>query len=68
MAADVKTQAFVLRKKISDYPQCSALETATIARHTPKSTNALGEQHQPRAHCMQAGDSAADNDVQNLER
>jgi hypothetical protein len=31
MAADVKTQASVPRKNISDYPQCSLLETATIA-------------------------------------
>jgi len=31
MAVDVKTQASVLRKTISDYPQCSELETATIA-------------------------------------
>ena len=26
MAVDVKTQAFVLRKNISDYPQCSVLK------------------------------------------
>jgi len=31
MAADVKTQAFALWKNISDYPQCSELESATIA-------------------------------------
>jgi hypothetical protein len=31
MAADVKTQAFVLWKNSSDYPQYSLLETATIA-------------------------------------
>ena len=31
MAADVKTQTSVLRKNISDYPQCSLLETATKA-------------------------------------
>ena len=31
MAADVKTQTSVLRKNISDYPQCSLLETATNA-------------------------------------
>ena len=26
MAADVKTQVYVLRKNISDYPQCSVLK------------------------------------------
>jgi len=31
IAADVKTQASVLRKKSSDYPQCLELETATNA-------------------------------------
>ena len=31
MAADVKTQASVLRINSSDYPQCSLFETATIA-------------------------------------
>ena len=31
MAADVITQALVLRKNISDYPQCSEIETATNA-------------------------------------
>jgi hypothetical protein len=31
MAADVKTQALVLRKNISDYPQCLEIETATNA-------------------------------------
>ena len=31
MAADVKTQTSVFRKNISDYPQYSELETATIA-------------------------------------
>ena len=31
MAADVKTQTSVLRKSISDYPQCSLHETATKA-------------------------------------
>ena len=31
MAVEVKIQAFVLRKNISDYPQCIELETATIA-------------------------------------
>ena len=31
MAADVKAQTSVLRKNVSDYPQCSLLETATIA-------------------------------------
>ena len=31
MAADVKTQTLVLRKIISDYPQCPEVETATIA-------------------------------------
>ena len=31
MAADVKTQASVLRKNISDYPQCLEIETATNA-------------------------------------
>jgi hypothetical protein len=31
MAADVKTQAFVFRKNISDYPQYSEFESATIA-------------------------------------
>ena len=31
MAAEVNTQAYVLRKSISDYPQCSLHETATNA-------------------------------------
>ena len=31
MTADVKTQASVLRKNISDYPQCLEIETATNA-------------------------------------
>ena len=31
MAADVITQAYVLRKSISDYPQCNLHETATNA-------------------------------------
>ena len=31
MAAEVITQASVLRTNISDYPQCSLLETATNA-------------------------------------
>ena len=35
MAADVKTQTSVLRKNISDYPQYSELETATIASAKP---------------------------------
>ena len=26
MAADVKTQVYMLRKNISDYPQCSAMK------------------------------------------
>jgi hypothetical protein len=29
MAADMKTQATVLRKNYSDYPQCSEIEAAT---------------------------------------
>jgi len=35
MAADVKTQASVLRKNYGDYPQYSLLETATIAIGKP---------------------------------
>ena len=35
MAADVKTLTPVLRRNISDYPQCSLLETATIAIAKP---------------------------------
>ena len=31
MAVEVKTQASVLRKNSSDYPQCRKLESATIA-------------------------------------
>ena len=31
MAVDVKTQASVLRKNSSDYPQCLEVETATNA-------------------------------------
>ena len=30
MVADVITQAYVLRKSISDYPQCNLHETATM--------------------------------------
>ena len=37
MAADVKTQASVLRKNISDCPQCLELETATKAIAKPLS-------------------------------
>ena len=39
MAAEVKAQAFVLRKKISDYPHCCLLETATIASAKPLATS-----------------------------
>ena len=35
MAADVNTQASVLRRNISYYPQCSLLETATNASAKP---------------------------------
>ena len=35
MAADVNSQTSVLRKNISDYPQISELETATIASAKP---------------------------------
>ena len=35
MAADMKTQTLVLRKIISDYPQCLEVDTATIASRQP---------------------------------
>ena len=35
MAAEVNTQAYVLRKSISDYPQCSLHKTATNAIAKP---------------------------------
>ena len=38
MAADVKTQTLVLRKIISDYPQCLEVDTATIASAKPLGT------------------------------
>jgi len=42
MTADVKTQASVLRKNISDYPQCLEIETATNA--SAKTLEASGRQ------------------------
>ena len=41
MAVDVKTQALVLRKNSSDYPQYSLLESATNA--IAKTLDASGE-------------------------
>ena len=35
MAAEVITQALVLRKNISDYPQCLEVDAATIAIGQP---------------------------------
>ena len=43
MGVEVKTQASVLRKNSSDYPQCSLLETATNA--IAKTLAASGGQH-----------------------
>ena len=48
MAADVKAQAFVLRETISDYPQHSLLDAATIAsaKTLPASGRERGGQRQ----------------------
>ena len=43
MAADVITQTYVLRKSISDYPQCNLHDTATIA--IAKTLGFIQQQH-----------------------
>ena len=60
-AADVNAQAPVFRKNISDYPQCSLLETATIA--IGKTLGAI--RCAPCAQCASVADNATeDNSVE----